>query len=65
MITIFTTHSCPKCKRKEAQWKISGVEYRKFIIPDDFTKEQLVKLVGPVHQAPVIISVQRHEDEEN
>lgn len=59
---VYTMPNCPDCKNAKAFLEREGINFKEVT---DFTREELIELVGPVRTLPQIIQVrvdkQTHE----
>lgn len=54
MYTVYTMPNCPDCKNAKDLLKRQGHEFEEKVAGQDFTREQLMELVGNVRTLPQI-----------
>lgn len=54
MFTVYSMPNCPDCMNAKNLLKREGMEFVEKVAGQDFTREELVQLVGPVRTLPQI-----------
>lgn len=54
MFTVYSMPNCPDCMNAKNLLKREGMEFQEKVAGQDFTREELVELIGPVRTLPQI-----------
>lgn len=60
MFTVYSMPNCPDCLNAKNLLKREGKDFEEKVAGQDFTREELVELIGPVRTLPQIVMTTDH-----